>query len=144
MIQPILAMVHDEKQHAVEDLEPFNIYRKSWLVNKYVECCPACDFNRTDRQTAVGSLRPIRPDDPLPMRIIAMDFILALPEVKSAGTAWQLTGKPYFDTYNCMVTISCHASKRTLLIPGNEKYTALEASYPTMIANLPPPFGEAC
>ncbi|RYC55608.1 hypothetical protein CHU98_g10598 [Xylaria longipes] len=129
MIERMMHAVHDEKHHAgpermMEDLEPYSIYRKSWLVKKYASCCPGCDVNTTDRLKPVGSLRPIRPKDALPMQTIAIDFILALPRVKSLGTPWQLKGQTYHDTYNCMMTVSCHASKRTLLIPGNERYTA--------------------
>lgn len=135
MVQRVLEAVHDEKHHAgpnrmMEDLSSYSIYRKSWLVKKYVECCPGCDFNRTDRQKPVGNLRPIRPKDTLPMNTIAIDFILSLPPVKSEGTPWQLKateeGKEYYAIYNCIMTVTCHTTKRTLLIPGNERYTAEE------------------
>ncbi|RWA03570.1 hypothetical protein EKO27_g11536 [Xylaria grammica] len=132
MIKDVLAIAHDDKHHfgvkrMLQDLDPYQIYRKTYLVKKYVKHCHGCDLNRTDRQRPVGNMHPIRPKDPLPMRTIAIDFILSLPKVKSIGTPWQLSGsKDYFSEYNQLMTVSCHTSKRTLLIPGHEKYTAEE------------------
>jgi len=55
------------------------------------------------------------------MNTITMDFITALPNVPSTGTPWNHTG---FDTLNSLLTVTCKSSKRTLLVPGHEQYTA--------------------
>jgi hypothetical protein len=82
-----------------------------------------CGLNTTDRNPPIGDMQPIRPADTLPMRVIAMDFIVGLPAAPADGSPWQLKGHKEFDT---MMTVSCKSSKRTLLIPGHSTYTAEE------------------
>ena len=56
----------------------------------------------------------------LPIRVIAIDFIVGLPVIKVAGTLWQLDNKLEYDT---LLTVSCKLSKRTLLLPGHSIYS---------------------
>jgi hypothetical protein len=91
IIKEILRIAHNENHHfsirrIMNFLEPYAIYRKSYLVKKYLKHCPSCGVNRTDKQLPVGDLRPIRLEEPLPIKIIAINFILALPKVKTKGT----------------------------------------------------------
>ena len=55
------------------------------------------------------------------MSTIAMDFIVGLPEVPSAGTPWQLPGYTHFDQ---LMIVTCKSTRRTMLIPGHQMYKA--------------------
>ncbi|SCO30823.1 uncharacterized protein FFMR_02024 [Fusarium fujikuroi] len=55
------------------------------------------------------------------MHTIAIDFITDLPPVPSAGSPWAISG---FDLYDQLMTVTCAASKRCLLVPGYSMYTA--------------------
>ena len=55
------------------------------------------------------------------MHTITMDFITGLPAVPSEGTPWH---NKSFDAFNALLTVTCKTSKRSLLIPGHDKYTA--------------------
>ncbi|SCO49704.1 uncharacterized protein FFNC_12791 [Fusarium fujikuroi] len=55
------------------------------------------------------------------MYTIAIDFITDLPPVLSAGSLWAISG---FDLYDQLMTVTCAASKRCLLVPGYSTYTA--------------------
>jgi len=55
------------------------------------------------------------------MHTITMDFIVGLPFASSAGTPWH---RENFESLNALLTITCKSSKRSLLIPGHEAYTA--------------------
>ncbi|CAJ2500431.1 Uu.00g032840.m01.CDS01 [Anthostomella pinea] len=98
-------MAHDDKHHfgegrMMEDLSTYQMSRKTFRVKKYVAHCPACKVNTTDRSKPNGDYQPIRPEDSLPMRSFAIDYIVRLPKVSSACTLWQLQGKDkdYYDT----------------------------------------------
>ena len=104
----------------MKELENVHFRQKSRLVDAYVRKCHACGANRQNNQLPIGSYQPIQA--PLePMHTITMDFITGLPTVASEGTPWPLKG---FDAYNALLTVTCKSSKRSLLIPGHEKYTA--------------------
>lgn len=125
-VKSILSVAHDDKHHFREDrmlhdLRGVAITNKTYQVKKYIKYCPACGLLATDRQPPIGEAQPIRPQDTLPMRVIAIDFILALPAVPSEGSPWQIKDHKEF---NAMMTVSCKASKRTLLIPGHSTYSA--------------------
>jgi hypothetical protein len=127
LVQEILAIAHDKKHHfgrdrMMKELSNLHFNRKSYLVKKYCEYCPACELNRMDRQQAPGNYEPIRtPEEP--MHTITIDFIVGLPEVAAAGTPWQLEA---FDKFNALLTTTDKSSKRTLLIPGRDTYTAAD------------------
>lgn len=125
-VKDILDAVHDKKHHfgrdrMMYDLRGLTINNKTQKVKKYIEFCPSCGPNQTDRQTPIGNYQPIRPSDTLPMRVIAIDFIVGLPEVSAKGSRWQYKEHTVF---NSLMTVSDKATKRTMLIPGNDKYTA--------------------
>jgi hypothetical protein len=128
LVQHILELAHDERHHfGVErmlyDPRGVSFGKKTHLVNEYHRKCPTCGLNTTDRNPPIGDMQPIRPADTLPMRVIAIDFIVGLPAAPADGSPWQLKGHKEFDT---MMTVSCKSSKRTLLIPGHSTYTAEE------------------
>lgn len=81
----------------------------SQRLRAYIAHCPSCQLNQTKRHKPHGSLIPITTPT-IPFHTIAMDFVVALPPT-SAGN-------------DCLLTITCKASKRTLLIPGQETWTA--------------------
>lgn len=58
-----------------------------------------------------------------------MDFIVGLPAVPVAGTAWQIQNHSH---YNALLTVTDKATKRSLLIPGDDKYTAEEWGHTLM------------
>lgn len=128
MIKQVLSLVHDAKHHfgperMLYDLRGVSMTNKTYEVKKFTRYCPQCNLNTTDRRPPIGDYQPIRPADTLPMRVIAIDFILGLPAVSSTGTPWHL---PKYEKFDCMLTVSCKSSKRTLLIPGNIRYSAEE------------------
>lgn len=55
------------------------------------------------------------------MHTICVDFIVALPRVRAVGTPWHLEG---FDEFNALMPVTCKTSKRTMLTPGNDRYSA--------------------
>ena len=56
-----------------------------------------------------------------PVRTIALDFIVGLPEISSSGTMWALPGYP---TLDCLCPVNCRFSKKTILLAGHSTYTA--------------------
>ena len=132
MVDNLMHAVHDERNHAGEKrmlhaLEDYVFTSKAKLARQYIQHCPACALNRTDRQKKIGSYKPIVPAERLPMRTIAIDFIDALPEVSSAGSRWALDGsQTYHKNFNMIMTVSCPVSKRCILVPGHKRYKAIE------------------
>ena len=55
------------------------------------------------------------------MATIAIDFIIGLPEVPSAGSPWQLPGFTHFDQ---LIIVTCKSTRQTMLIPGHRIYKA--------------------
>ena len=55
------------------------------------------------------------------MATIAIDFIISLPEVPSAGSPWQLPGFTHFDQ---LITVICKSTKQSILIPRHYIYKA--------------------
>ena len=127
-VKDVLETAHDDKHHfgrnrMMYDLKGVSFPNKTRLVRQYVEHCPACQLNQTDRNPPIGDYQPIRPEETLPMRIISIDFIVGLPEVSSIDTPWQMSGHSTFDA---LMPVTDKASKRSVLIPGHTKYTAEE------------------
>ncbi|KAH8803726.1 hypothetical protein F5882DRAFT_283820, partial [Hyaloscypha sp. PMI_1271] len=75
-----------------------------------------------------GELQLIR-TPAIPYHTIAMDFILALPEIPAVAP-WKIDGFKYFDA---MMTQSYKASRKTLLIPGHTIYGAKEWAQVSLI-----------
>lgn len=128
MIKTVLDLAHDEKHHfgrdrMLYDLRGLSIHNKTRQVKMYIRHCNSCNTCGTSNQPPNGDYQPIRPSDTLPMRVIAMDFITGLPAVPSIGTIWQMPGRAEFDS---LLTVTDKATKRSLLIPGNERYAAEE------------------
>ena len=80
-------------------------------LRTYIAHCPECQLNQTKRHKPYGSLIPIT-TPAIPFHTIAMDFIVALPLTKAG--------------YDCLLTITCKATKRNLLVPGKETWSAAQ------------------
>ena len=83
-------MAHDEKHHfgqnrILKDLEGLSIRNKTRMVKQYVQHCPTCQLNQTKRDQPTSDYQPIR-HDPVPMKTVAIDFIVGLPTVPSTGS----------------------------------------------------------
>ncbi|SLM33892.1 reverse partial [Lasallia pustulata] len=79
---------------------------------EYIEHCPACQLNQTKRHRPYGELNPIH-STPVPFNTIAMDFVVGLPESTYRGKI-----------VNALLNLTDKYSKRTLIIPGKDTYTA--------------------
>lgn len=91
-IHEILRLAHDNMHHfgvqkMLATLDSVHFHQKTWNVRKYVQHCPACKANQTDRHSPPGELNPIRAH-PQPFHTITMDFFGGLPEVPSRATMW--------------------------------------------------------
>lgn len=123
----IFDMVHDAKHHfgperMLHDLDSIAIPSLTRKVKDYVEHCPDCRQNRTNRQKEPGSLHPIQAE-PFPYHTVTLDFIVGLPQVSSKNTFWSMPGH---DTFDALLTITCKFTKKVILIPGHTTYTAEE------------------
>ncbi|KAK9769283.1 putative Reverse transcriptase [Seiridium cardinale] len=99
VIKDVLEMAHDDKHYfgekrMLKEFDGFAFHRKIYL--------------------------PIR-KDPLPMKIVAMDFVVGMLKVSANAILWQLKGHDYYDS---LMIVTCAISKRSMLIPGNAKYSA--------------------
>lgn len=102
---------HQGYQRVFEELHPsVFIRRMRKKVKDYVEHCHHCQLNQTRRHRPYGSLHPILPT--APYHTITMDFVLALPTK--------------FTDKDCLLTITCKYTKKTLLIPGLTTYSAAD------------------
>ena len=109
----------------LQDLAGLSFRSKTYYVKKYVRDCHSYGANRSDNRPPAGSLQPIQA--PLqPMHTISLDFVTALPTVPSKDTPWAIEK---FDAFDSVLTTTCKASKRKLLIPGNEKYATEDWGY---------------
>ena len=96
---------HDRLSHSLY------IRHLSKRLRQYIAHCPQCQVSQTKRHLPYGSLVPIAAPS-IPFHTIAMDFIVALPTT--------LTGM------NTLLTVTCKATKRVLLVPGLDTWTAPE------------------
>ncbi|KAL8366740.1 hypothetical protein RB595_010549 [Gaeumannomyces hyphopodioides] len=124
----VLRDAHDDRHHfsrtrMMQSLEGIHFRRKRHLVDEYVAKCHACGGVRINNQKPPGSLQPIQaPEEPI--RLITMDFVTALPTVSSIGTPWALGSEGKYAAYDAFLTVTCKSSKRSMVLPGNERYTA--------------------
>ena len=79
---------------------------------EYIEHCPACQLNQTKRHRPYGELNPIH-STPVPFDTIAIDFVVGLPESTYRGKI-----------VNALLNVMDKYSKRILIIPGKDTYTA--------------------
>jgi len=122
-VKKILTMAHGDQHFGIDrtrhELDGFCIPNLTKRLDDFVKHCPSCLVNSTLRTKPNGELQPIRTPTQ-PFHTIAIDFILALPEIPAVGP-WILSGH---DIYNAVLTCTCKSSRRTLLIPGHDTYTA--------------------
>lgn len=107
----IFQLAHDQQYHGGYHRTYKRIVASLYIchlqqhLRTYIQYCPECQLNQTQRHKPYGSLVPI--DRPaIPFRTIAMDFIIALPVTKAA------------EGYSSLLTITDKFLKRVLLIPG--------------------------
>ena len=74
----------------------------------YITHCPSCQLNQTRRHPTYGEFQPIA-TPAIPFHTVATDFIVALPSCRG---------------YDALMTVTCKATKRGLLIPGSEDWSA--------------------
>lgn len=110
---------HFGRDRMMATLDGLHFRRKRRLVDEYLRTCLRCGELRKDNQKPIGDLQPIQPPEE-PMHTIAVDFVVGLPPVSAVDTPWQLG----HDVFDALLTVTDKTSKRTLLIPGNNKYTA--------------------
>lgn len=117
MEQEVFKQAHDLSSHGgfhrTFDRISASCYvrRLSSKLRRYIQHCPACQLNQTVRHPPYGSLVPI--DSPsIPFHTITMDFVLGLP-VTPEGM-------------NTLLTITDKFTKRVLLIPGKDTYSAID------------------
>ncbi|MCW5952828.1 MAG: DDE-type integrase/transposase/recombinase, partial [Propionibacteriaceae bacterium] len=125
LIDRILAMAHDDQHHfgkerMTRELQGFCIKNLTRRIAKHLHKCPTCCTGQTSRQQKIGSYQPIRVPV-MPMHTIALDFITEMPPVTAKNSPWALEG---YDVFDQLMTVTCAASKRCLLIPGYSTYGA--------------------
>lgn len=126
-VKELLEAIHDNKHHfgpkrMIQDLDGVSIQNMSRKVREYVNWCPNCQDNKTDRTKPLGELKPIK-SPAIPYHTVAWDFIIGLPRISSKGSFWAINGHTYLDS---LMVITCKFSKKCILIPGNTTYTAEE------------------
>ena len=114
MQQEVFQLAHDANFHGgfhttYERISP-SIYIRglSKQLQTYLKHCPDCQVNQTKRHPPYGELNPIS-TPPIPFHTITMDFIVAL---------------PYCDGKNELLTLTCKFTKKKLLVPGFDEWTA--------------------
>lgn len=126
-VQDILHVAHDKHHHfgknrMMHDLEGIHFFQKVKHIRTYLEWCPVCRENQTSRQKPLGELSPSR-SITTPFHTITLDFVTDMPKVPASRTFWALPG---FDELDCLLTISCRATKRTGLLAGHTTYGSKE------------------
>ena len=117
MEQEMFEQAHDLSNHGgyhrCHDRLSHTVFIRHLAKNlrTYIAHCPACQLNQTKRHKPYGSLVPITAPA-MPFHTIAMDFIVALPATKAGN--------------DCLLTITCKATKRNLLVSGKETWTAAQ------------------
>lgn len=94
---------HDRLAHS------FFIRHLSQHLRAYIEHCPSCQLNQTKRHKPYGSLVPIAAPA-IPFHTVSMDFVVSLPPTKQGN--------------DCLLNVTCKATKKMLLIPGQLTWTA--------------------
>ena len=111
----IFKLAHNEQHHGgfhrTYDRIAASIYIRYLAkhLRVYIEHCPAYQLNQTKRHKPYRRLLPINKPN-IPFHTITIDFILALPVTK--------------DGCDSLLTVTCKASKRMLLIAGQSTWDA--------------------
>ena len=114
LVGDIFQTVHDEQYHVgYHRIYPrlqgqFYIRKLDKLLRRYLQHCPECQEVQTKRHRPFGALQPIF-SPAIPFHTITIDFILGLPEVND---------------FNSILSVTCKFSKRVILLPGHDTYTA--------------------
>ena len=124
MQREVFELAHDKNFHAgfhttYARIAP-SIFIKglSKQLQTYLKHCPECQLNQTLRHPTYGELNPIA-SPAIPFHTIAMDFIVAL---------------PFCDGMNVLLTLTCKFTKKKLLIPGFDEWTAADWANAFLIA----------
>ena len=112
----VFKVAHDDNFHAGQHrayrrlVETVYMPSMSRKLRLYLRHCPACQLNQTKRHSPYGELAPIS-TSPLPFHTIAMDFILALPDIADRDV---------------MLTLTDKATRQLQLIPGRSTWSATQ------------------
>ena len=111
----IFNLAHDQQHHGGFD-RTFARVRASYYIRhlrphlrEYIDHCPQCGMNQTQRHKPYGELNPTGPV-PIPFHTIAADFIMKMP-ITSSG-------------FDALMTNTDTFTKKHLLIPGQEEWGA--------------------
>lgn len=116
LAKEVFKIAHDGNFHAGHHttharIAPSVYIKGLWnQLHTYIKHCPDCQLNQTKRHPTYGELNPIA-TPPIPFHTIAMDFIVAL---------------PYYEGRNMLLTNTCKFTKKKLLIPGFDEWSAAE------------------
>ena len=124
MQQEVFKIAHDANFHAgfhttYARISP-SVYIKglSRHLQTYLKHCPECQLNQTKRHPTYGELNPIV-SPPIPFNTISIDFIVAL---------------PYWEGKNMLLTVTCKFSKKKLLVPGFDEWSAADWANALLVA----------
>jgi hypothetical protein len=112
MQKEIFEMAHDQHFHqcyhrCIDRIRSsFYIRQLAKNLKAYIRYCPQCIHNQTARHPTYGSLQPVQTPT-LPFHTICVDLITHLSKTP--------------DGYDALLPVTCKASKKTLLLPGNKE-----------------------
>ncbi|KAH3989747.1 hypothetical protein HBH52_015990 [Parastagonospora nodorum] len=113
----VFQMAHDRQFHAGfhKAYDRINgsmfIRRLAKNLRTYIRFCPPCMQNRTERHLPYGALEPIRAPG-FPFHTITIDLVTALP--------------PGTSGFDALMTVTCKQTKKVLLVPGMNDWSAAE------------------
>src|SRR6266699_2956393 len=109
----------------IQELDHLYFRNKTREVRIYIKRCHGCNINRIDNQLPLESFQPIQALLQ-PIYTIILDFVIAFPIVVSKNTLWAIEG---YNAFDIVFATICKASKRKLLLPGNERYSVEDWAY---------------
>lgn len=116
MQREVFELAHDKNFHAGFHTTYARIAPSVYIrgltkhLQTYLKHCPSCQLNQTKRHPTYGELNPIA-TPAIPFHTLTMDFIVAL---------------PYYEGRNTLLTTTCKFTKKKLLIPGFDEWTAVD------------------
>ena len=134
----VFRIAHDDNFHAGQNrvyrqlAETVYIPSLSRKLRLYLRHCPECQLNQTKRHSQYGEMVPIS-TSAMPFHTIAMDFVLALPDMEGKDVVLDMVDK---------------ASRQLQIIPGESTWTATDWAHAVLerlqIANWGIPVGIIC
>lgn len=117
-----LQMAHDRHNHAGVE-RTYNRLRQNYFIKnmskaikEYVEHCPSCITNNTNRHKPYGTLHPVTSPSH-PWELVTMDFVVALPPSSPTLHIWK-DCLPPLPLYDAVLTITDKFTKSIRLLAG--------------------------